>query len=794
MTTLFLTIFFAVIVAISAVVGLVRGLNKSVIRLVTLVLAAILTFVVAGPVTTLVAQNVLIEGQTVGEILLEGLRSKEIIASILDAAPLMQEAILVAPAFVMAILIFPVAFFLLSFVTWIVFLFVQKPLRKLIFKDSCNKEEAAQRPVGVRVGTRFAGMGVGIVTGVLIFAMIMTPMLGFFTTLPEKSTMDEALDAMIEQNSLSAADAEILRDAYAVTDSPLVNICAMIGLSSAGREYINSVSQIEADGQQVCLADELGSLMKTVQTAMKGGLVNALLSSDDPNALYPILSDKDLMDALMQDMFQSKLLRSAVPEVMAMAMESVASGMNVPANKEVVYNNMMDDIAVAVKDAQINYAGIKAYEQANSVAHTFARLRAPEQPETGALMTQEEYEAEIQKLVELVETISSILNTAISGDNKAFTDSIADHIVNEVSTQAAENGEDALANFDATSVQSAISNIDAESVDAGEGDATQLLEQLTDQEKFETDVATVETITEAIRESVKNAVADDSQAAETASTLASVVADFASAVSSATNENGEMDATKLDYDKLASAVTTLQNSNLKDVGSSVLDMAVSGDLGNNELVSGALGAMKEGYENGEDVGSAISSTGALINLGAAMDGGENGEADQEAMVNSLTSLINNLSDYTIGLLPSIMSTDTLTSMGIPKEHADAAYDVVETLLKELMKLKGAADYDSEVNAILSMYNLATSGMDSFTKEDIPELADYARKSDAIFNTLMSVSTSNPFGVEINNEDTRNDLVKAIEDGYADSTKTQKDLDIYNAIASLLGLDEDVNLG
>lgn len=786
MVTLGLTVLFAVIVAFSAIVGLVRGMNKAVIRLITLVLAAVLTFVIAGPITTQVAQNVLIEGQTLGEMILENLRGTEMMALVLEAAPLMREAILVAPAFVMAIVIFPVVFWLLSFVSWIIFLFVQKPLRKLIFKDNANKEEAAMQPTGVRVGKRFAGLGVGIVTGVLVFAMIVAPVLGVFTILPEKNAMDEALDTMAAQNILSAADAQFIKECYAVTGSPVVNFYAAIGISSAGRAYLDSVSKIEAAGHVTTLANEFGSLFATAQTAMKSGLMNALLSPEDPNAIFAFLSDKANVDALMQAMFQSRLLRAAVPEVMAMATQGIANSMKVPANKEAVYNNMLDDIAQAVQGADIDFAAIEAYEQANGLARTFARSGSTDA--SGELMTQEEYEAQVQQLVVLSKTISSILNKAISGDNQAFTDSVADQIVNQVKAQAAEGGADALANYDAASVQNAVSNINAQDIEADNADA--LLGQLSDQEKFETDVATIETITAAIREAVQNAVADDSAASQTANTLASVVSDLADAVSSAMGENGEMDISKLNFEKVASAITTLQNSTLKDVGSSVLDIVVSGDLGGNGLVSDALGAMKEGYEKGEDIGGAIGSTGALIGLGSAMSGGE---ANQEAMVNSLTSLINNLNEFTIGLLPSILSSDTIASMGIPAEYAEAAYKVVETLLTELMKLKGAENYDSEVGAILSLYNLATSGMENFTEAEIPKLVGYAMDSDAIFHTLMSVSTSNPFGIEIPDADSRQALVDAIEDHYAQSGKTQRELDIYNAIATLLGLEAEVEL-
>lgn len=780
MATLGLVVLFAVFVAISALFGLVRGLNKAVIRLITLVLAVILTFVIAGPITTQIAQSVKIDGLTLGEMIAETLGSTDMFYDIFEAVPLVQELVEAVPAFVISIVVFPVVFLVLKFITWIVFLCVQKPLRKLVFKDNCNKEEAAMAPKGVRVGKRLGGLGVGIVTGVVIFGMVLTPVFGVLGMLPAQKSVEKALDTMVYQELMSASDAEMIGSVYAVTDSALINFYELVGVASAGRAYLNSAAAIEADGQTIGLADELALLLGSVQTAADLGLLDALAADDMP-ALYAFLADKTRMEPLVQELFQSKILYVAVPEVMVVAMEFVANKMNVPSSKEAVYRNMMDEIALAVQAADVDYAAIAAYEKANGIT---ARSAAD--------ITAEEYEEEVQLLLDLTNTISSILNHAVSGDNTVFTDSVAAHIVNEVKTQAAENGQESLEGFDGSSVQNVISGIDSTAIDAGEGDADALLEQLTDEEKFETDVATLETLRQDIRETVKNALADEEKAAETASTLANVVSDLVGAVSAATDEEGSMDASKLDFDKIASAVTTLQNSTLKDVGSSLLDMVAASDLGDNGMVSDMLGAVKEGYDNGEDIGGTINTAGALIGLGSAMSG--NGEENQEAMVSSLTSLINNLNDFTIGLLPSILSADTISSMGVSAEYIETTYAVIEDLLKELMKLKGAEDYDKEVNAILSLYNIITTGVEQFTKDDVAELADYAVESDAIFNTLVNISTPNPFGIQFGDEAARADLVKAIEEYYAQSSQTQREHDIYNAIATLLGLDAEVNLG
>ena len=46
------------IVVISAVVGLIRGLNKSVVRLMLMVLAVLLTFAIAGPISKVIGNNI----------------------------------------------------------------------------------------------------------------------------------------------------------------------------------------------------------------------------------------------------------------------------------------------------------------------------------------------------------------------------------------------------------------------------------------------------------------------------------------------------------------------------------------------------------------------------------------------------------------------------------------------------------------------------------------------------------------------------------------------------------------
>ena len=935
MTQLILSGLFIFIVAISALVGLIRGMNKSIIRIITFAFAIILTFCISVPVTNLIADNVLIEGQTLGELLLETIRSEETVAGILNEAPLLEAAILVLPAFAIAILVFPLVFFLLSFISWIVFLCIQKPLRRAMFKETFEKrtknkktveetesienaqpvqEQNATEPTeesteaqavvltetvktaepvsaeepsakskpsfGVRFGKRMAGLGIGAVIGVLIFGMIFSPLLGIFSVLPENNALNEAIDTLVEQKILEADIAEIIKSELTVRESGLFKLYGIVGITFAGKTYLSSASKFEAEGLKSNIPAEFDAIFSVAQTAIESGLLKALMNSDNQNELFAVLSNQSVMDEMMQSMLESKLFRSAVPKIAALAIETVAQSLKVPADKDAVYNDMMDDIAAAVKESDINYEIIKAYEDSLVAYDEVDFADADNGAQTPTVPTKEEYEAEIAKVKALEEKIAKIINTSVSGSNETVSNMIAEQILMNIEDKALENGPDLLRNFTTEDVKATVSAISENNARTAEDSLSEVLEKMNDPEKFETDVATVETISASVFESVSNAVADDSKSKETASTLANVVSNFAGAVSEAIDENGQMDIAKLNFEKIADAVTTLQNSTLKDVGSSVLDIMISGELGDNEMISNAVTAVKESYDNGDNISGTINSAGALIVLGTTMSDGSNAA---ENIVESFTTLVKNLDETTMKLLPSILSDETLATLGVAEKYREIAYNSVESLLRELMALKESDNYENEVNTILAVYDIFTSGknnikeqvpelityalqsevivntlnkvanevlkpemltalgiteeaaenaynitktflneikisrqngnyhyedeaftmnfiynlskegLGNISEEDIQTLAESAKKSNAVYNTLTSITDSNPFGITIKNEETRTNLVQAIESAFAKSEKTEKDITVFNAIAKILGLDKDINL-
>jgi len=786
MTSLALTLLFVVIVVFSALVGFVRGFSKTVIRLITFALAVVATFFVSGAITNTIAEMAIIEGKTVGQFVLESLSQEEMMARILASAPLLEEAILTAPSFLIGFVAFPVCFILLSFVSWILFLILSRPLRKLFFGEG--------KKAKVGIAKRFAGFGVGAVTGVLVFAMLMAPVYGLISVLPEKSALEKVVDTLEEQGALDAETAEVIKGELTFVESPIYTVPTALGLTSTGKSYLDSVSKVERDGEETYLTDEFDTLFAVVETAIAGDLIDAFTKmAEDQNALYAVLSNEAFMQELIGDMFNSKLLRSAIPEVTAIALEATARMLGVPESKEEVYENMMGDIAELVKNSDVNFEGIAAYEEANNITYI-------DSDEQRTIMTEEEYNAEIKKLEKLEKEISKVVNKNVAGGSEAVATGIAKGFVKTVKEQVKEEGAASLQNFDPVKVQEKMAKIDPSDI-VVEGEDTAaiaaMLDKVKSPETFETKVATVKDIADSIRDSVKNAVKDDTQTTATANTLASVVSNFAGAVAGATGENGAIDPMKLDFEKIGNAVGALQGSTLNNVGSAVLDIVVSGDLGKDAMIGAAIGGIKDAYNEGKEISDTIKTAGDIIGVVDAMNKSE-GESTED-FKNSFEKLVKNLKESTLELLPSIITDEMLMSFGIPEEQTKPSFEILDTLLHELVKLQGSENYDNEVNAILALYEFGTGDLSKVTEDDIPGVVDYAFQSDAVYNTLMKIAEGgeNPFGIKIETESDFEYIADMMDKNYETSLEKHADEaekvhNIYTAVAKFLDVADRVS--
>jgi hypothetical protein len=117
----------------------------------------------------------------------------------------------------------------------------------------------------------------------------------------------------------------------------------------------------------------------------------------------------------------------------------------------------------------------------------------------------------------------------------------------------------------------------------------------------------------------------------------------------------------------------------------------------------------------------------------------NGEgASKEDIANSFKDLVQNLNETTLKLLSTVLSEDTLLSMGVKKEYAEIAFDVVDALLRELMELKNSPNYEEEVNTVLEIYDILSMG--NVKDEQRADLISQMLKSQVVMNTFDRVST------------------------------------------------------
>lgn len=753
-----LTILFLLTLAINALAGLTRGMSKSLIRFVTLLPAVILSFVLTPPITAAIAGENGLGGKLM-PMVTEWINNSDL-AVVFRTAPLLWDTLAAIPAFLIAILFLPLIFFALCFVTWILYLLIQKPLRRLIFREQFDEEGEVvvndTVSTASRVGKRLAGLGVGLLTGAVAFGVFMAPLFAVFTMLPPSHTVEHTLEVMAEHDLIDREDVAQLHDGYAVTDCALVKFYRAMGSAGLGRMTINAASDFEVNGETMHPADELETALAVITTALEGGLVDAIVEKEDPAALLELLSDEAFMEKLMQDLFRSRLLCSAVPNLVADAMNDLAGSLHVPEEDGVLHAAMFREIENTIRAANLNPTVLRAYDGSGS--------------------TDELYLAELRKLGDLSVQLAAVVDRYMAGDNREFAACMADYIVADIRAQSIETGSFF---FDP---QRMLSRVDPSQLILSEGDAGEMFLMFSDPDSFRTDLPTMLSIRASVHKAVSDAVADKTSASRTASTLASIVADFTEIAISAANAFNHSDAAPINFDSLSDAVTELQHSNLKGVGATFLDMLAAGDPGSSRMVRDVLETVKDGYESGEDITALTDTAGSLINLASSLEG-SNREVQQE----SVRSFILNLNSETVDILVSLLSDEMFTEMGVPAQYAASTRAVFKTLLTELGKLEGAEDYENEVHSTLLLLRLITTDPDGLSAADIARFAQCAAESDAIFNTLMTIAEENPFGIKIENGALRVELTNAINDFYAVGGKTDRDREVCRAVASLLGL-------
>ncbi|MBQ8407819.1 MAG: hypothetical protein IJY39_03045 [Clostridia bacterium] len=273
----------ALILVINIVKALIRGLKKTVGTLIAIVfsaiVAAIITFIVCKPTSSLMVtlmewlQNVLPEGQI-----------KDLFdVNELGVAASYYSAMLIAPIF------FTLVYAVLSIVVAIIVAIVIK------FVPPFKKPGA--------VLNRLGGMGVGVVCGVLVAVILLTPVVGMIGAI---SNLDE------EQLASLTGDEAVAETITDTVNGPVVNTLTVMG---CGMLY-DLFASAEFEGDKVYLREDLAVIIGMTDDLQT--LQGDVADYDDTqiNALKSIISEMD----------KSPLLKNTVAGMLATASQKWLAG------------------------------------------------------------------------------------------------------------------------------------------------------------------------------------------------------------------------------------------------------------------------------------------------------------------------------------------------------------------------------------------------------------------------------------------------------------------------------------
>ncbi len=225
----------AVLTVFGALLGLMRGLRKSVMRIITIAAALILALIISGSLAPMISEYVL---PLIDEEALE----------ILDALPSIVPFVLglVRP------FAFAVVFFALTVVLWFVYLFLSIVLSPKATTDKDGKKVKPKK-------RRLFGLLVGAAQGFLVAAVLLSPLLGYFS-----------LATDMVGNVVADADPEdpILEEIAPVYEEALLPIRESFPVSTVTavtKPLFGAVSSFRLNGDKVNLGEELSIFYSAIE-------------------------------------------------------------------------------------------------------------------------------------------------------------------------------------------------------------------------------------------------------------------------------------------------------------------------------------------------------------------------------------------------------------------------------------------------------------------------------------------------------------------------------------------------
>ena len=323
---LILNIVFATFLVLGFLLGL-KGLKKSGVRF-TCFIVAILIALFITPVVSKAVMNiqVTIDGSkiTLNDYVLQMMNSVPEIGDITTKSQTIQKLISNFPIMIGNIFVFVILSYVLSFLSWIVY---------LVFASVINKNYKAKVESGEKVKKhRLFGGLVGAFQALLLVGIIFLPFCGFANIINQiQSTASAEEVTTVETNATAKLlnenlpdEVKIIIEAY--NSSALSGVGNVLGL---GDKLFNDIASVKVDNTKIALRDEILNLSKVYDNA--SFLLDMQITPENVSSL-----DYDKLITATNYVFDSNILKAALPDFFNYFFDELVARDDVKNNQDLV--------------------------------------------------------------------------------------------------------------------------------------------------------------------------------------------------------------------------------------------------------------------------------------------------------------------------------------------------------------------------------------------------------------------------------------------------------------------------
>ena len=370
-------IFLGVVLVIGFLVGFKRGIKKSGLRLAFFVVSTVLAFFIAPPISNaLMGIQLTVDGQTMalGELIVHYLSQIEGAGEVVTEGSAIAIVAERLPVVLINLVVFMLLFLLLDFIFWIVykivahFVFKKRKTTKAGEKIYTIKEGQAVELVEVDEKPKKYGILGALVSTVQAFFFaffLLLPVSGVVSLVrevsyarPDTATQSvQAVSADDQTQNLTALGSFVEEnvpsllsylDAYDTSVLPVIT--QVLGFQDLCFDGISSTS---VDGERLVLRKEVVSISSVFE------VYDYISKFDFELGSYADL-DFDMLNGVVDTLFESGLIRYAGPEATALALDLVSQNINL--ESELISNEEVVDLVLAVRDGILENGTADALE------------------------------------------------------------------------------------------------------------------------------------------------------------------------------------------------------------------------------------------------------------------------------------------------------------------------------------------------------------------------------------------------------------------------------------------------